>query len=159
VDDDSEKNLRDTALWIGLNLVQDRDIKARLKVGVWGVEMLTALPAFALDGEIFHLTEPVHDFVDEVLARAIRASPFLSPLTEPPEPWTGVRSGGLPAGHWTKIPLIREHHRSIEEAAKKAIGTGKMQPVLDASTYCSGCHSPSTCPFSITWIGLVISFH
>ena len=43
-----------------------------------------------------------------------------------------MRKGGLPADHWANVPLIREHHPSIEEAACKAIGTGKMQPLLDA---------------------------
>ena len=43
-----------------------------------------------------------------------------------------VRKGGLPADHWSNVPLIREHHPSIEGAARKAIGTGKMRPLLDA---------------------------
>ena len=70
--------------------------------------------------------------MDGVLARAVKSNPFLTPLTEPPQPWTGVLTGGLPPGHWARVPLIREHHRSIEEAARKAIGTGRMQPALDA---------------------------
>ena len=70
--------------------------------------------------------------MDDVTARAVRSNPFLTPLTEPPQPWTGVLDGGLPPGHWARVPLIREHHRSIEDAARKAISTGRMQPALDA---------------------------
>ena len=67
-----------------------------------------------------------------MIERGAKANPLLSPLLTPPEPWTQVRKGGLPPDHWANVPLIREHHPSIEEAARKAIGTGKMQPLLDA---------------------------
>ena len=132
VDDDGEKNFRDIALWIGRNLSQTRDTAIRFKAGAWGVNMLAALPVFELKGDILTPTDAVHDIMDEALARAVRSNPFLSPLAEPPEPWSQVRTGGLPPDHWARVPLIREHGRSIEEAARKAIGTGRMQPVLDA---------------------------
>ena len=97
--------------------------------------MLLSLPIFALvDGDVLDipLTERLDAFLDGVLERGVKANPLLSPLLTPPEPWTQVRRGGLPADHWANVPLIREHHPSIEEAARKAIGTGKMQPLLDA---------------------------
>ena len=130
-DDDGEKNLRDQALFIGSNLGQRRD-KLGLKVGAWGINILTELPAFALDGGVLKMTAPVDEIMDEALATAVAKHPLLSPLTTPPEPWTQVRKGGLSADHWAKVPLIRERHPSIENAARKAIGTRRMQPVLDA---------------------------
>ena len=133
-DDEGEKNLRDIALWIGRNIrpsVSEREVN--LKVGAWGIEMLLSLPAFKLDGELLKMTATAYDLMDGVLARAVASHPLLSPLTTPPVPWTHVRTGGLPADHWAAgIPLIREHHRSIEAAARKAIGMRRMQPVLDA---------------------------
>jgi hypothetical protein len=121
VDDDGEENFREMAAWIGRNLGQHRDIG--LRVGGWGINMLTTLPVFELDGDILTPTDSVHELMDDVLARAVQRNPFLSPLTEPPVPWTQVRKGGLPPDHWAGIPLIREHHSSIEEAARKAIAS------------------------------------
>jgi hypothetical protein len=130
-EDDGEKNLRDQALWIGSNFGQRRELG--LKVGVWGFNMLQCLPVFDLDaGYVLRLTASADEFMDEVLVRAIKNNAFLSPLTFPPEDWTQVRKGGLPADHWAKVPLIREHHPTIEQAVRKAIGTGQMQRVLDA---------------------------
>ena len=132
-DDDGQKNFRDIALWIGRNLGQKGELGCR--IGAWGVDMLLSLPIFALvDGGVLDipLTERLDAFLDDVLERGVKANPLLSPLLTPPEPWTQVRKGGLPADHWANVPLIREHHPSIEEAARKAIGTGKMQPLLDA---------------------------
>ena len=121
------------ALWIGRNLGQKGELA--FSVGAWGVDMLLSLSIFALvDGNVLDipLTERLDAFLDGVLERGVKANPLLSPLLTPPEPWTQVRRGGLPADHWANVPLIREHHPSIEEAARKAIGTGKMQPLLDA---------------------------
>ena len=67
-----------------------------------------------------------------VLARAVKANPLLTPLHTPPDDWTQVRTGGLPADHWAKVPLIREHHRSIENAMREAISRRQMGRVLDA---------------------------
>ena len=134
VNDDGEATFRDTALWIGRTLCPRQNRETRFRVGAWGTSLLAeTLPIFALTtDDVLILTESVHGLMDDVLVRAVRSNPFLTPLTEPPQPWTGVRKGGLPAGHWACVPLIREHHRSIEDAARKAIGTGRMQPVLDA---------------------------
>jgi DNA-directed RNA polymerase len=131
--DTGEKNYLEQALWIGRNFGQKGELA--LKVGTWGINMLLALPIFVLDGEILTLKESVRDLMDDVLVRAVRSNPLLSPLTAPPVPWTQVGRGGLPADHWARVPLIREHHGSITEAARKAIGTGRMQPVLDAVNY------------------------
>ena len=133
VSDDGEATFRDSALWIGRNLCPRQNRETRFRVGAWGTSLLVELPTFTLTADdVLLLTESVHGLMDDVLERAVRGNPFLTPLTEPPQPWTGVRKGGLPAGHWASVPLIREHNRSIEEAARKAIGTGRMQPVLDA---------------------------
>ena len=133
-DSDGQKNFRDIAFWIGRNLGHRGELG--LKVGAWGVDMLLSLPIFALvEGDVLDipLTEPLDAFLNDVVERGTKANPLLSPLLTPPEPWTQVRKGGLPPDHWANIPLdFREHHPSIEEAARKAIGTGKMQPLLDA---------------------------
>lgn len=125
VDDNGEKNFRDQALWVGrLVYFGHHQRKLRFKIGAWGIDMLTCLPVFALDdGDVLKMTAPVDELMDEVLARAVAKHPLLSPLPTPPVPWTQVRKGGLPADHWAKVPLIREHHPSIEAAAHKAIGT------------------------------------
>ena len=130
---DGQKNFRDIAFWIGRNLGHRGELG--LKVGAWGVDMLLSLPIFALvEGDVLDipLTEPLDAFLNDVVERGTKANPLLSPLLTPPEPGTQVRKGGLPPDHWANVPLIREHHPSIEEAARKAIGTGKMQPLLDA---------------------------
>ena len=132
-DRDGEKNFRDIALWIGRNLGQRG--KTAVEVGGWGVDMLLSLPIFALaanDVLTLPLTDQLDSLLDDVIARSFKANPLLSPSLVPPEPWTQVRKGGLLADHWANVPLIREHHPSIEEAARKAIGSGKMQPLLDA---------------------------
>ena len=134
-DSDGDKNFRDIALWIARNLANIRDRELALKVGVWGINRLRELPIFELgDDDVLELvlTNRLDLFLDEELLRAIKANPLLVPSADPPQPWTQVRTGGLPVGHWAQVPLIRDHHRSIENAARKAIGTGRMQPVLDA---------------------------
>jgi DNA-directed RNA polymerase, mitochondrial len=129
-DDNGEKNYRDQARWIGRNFGQQRELG--LKVGAWGINLLQSLPAFALDtGDVLRMTSSADAFMDDVLARAVKANPLLTPLTEPPVPWTQVHKGGLPADHWAKVPLI-ERHRSIENAVRKAISTRQMDRVLDA---------------------------
>src|SRR5262245_35099350 len=131
-DDDGVKNFRATAEWIGRNLGQQRG-ELCVKVGAWGINRLIELPIFGFDaGDTLKLTASADDIMDEALAGALKNNPFLSPLTEPPQPWTQVRKGGLPAHHWAKVPLIREHHSSIERAVRKAIADGRMHRVVDA---------------------------
>ena len=146
VDDEGEKNFREIALWIARNLVAVRDRQLALKVGTWGINRLCELPIFELrdDGILeLVLTDQLDTFLDDVLVRAVIANPLLTPSAAPPQPSTGVRKGGLPSGHWAQPPLIREHHPSIEIAARKAIGTGRMKPLLDA------IHALQTVPFTI----------
>jgi hypothetical protein len=134
-DSEGHKNCRDIALWIARNLAPVRDRKLVARVGTWGVNRLLALPIFQLGEDAvleLVLTDPLDTLLDYVLARSIITNPLLTPSATLPEPWTGVRTGGLPAGHWAQVPLIRDHHPSIENAARKAIGTGQMQPLLDA---------------------------
>jgi hypothetical protein len=127
-DDDGKKNLRDQALWIG----RCQQSVPGLKVGAWGINMLTELPVFALDGNVLKMTAAADVLMDAVLDRAVASNPLFSPLNAPPLDWTQVRKGGLPADHWAKVPLIIQHHASIENAARKAIRTGRMRWVLDA---------------------------
>jgi DNA-directed RNA polymerase len=146
VDDDGEKNFRDITLWIARNLVAVRDRELAFKVGVWGINRLLSLPIFELrdDGILeLVLTDQLDTVLTDVLVRAVIANPLLTPSAAPPQPWTGVRKGGLPSGHWAQPPLIRDHHPSIENAARKAIGTGRMKPLLDA------IHALQTVPFTI----------
>ena len=133
VDSDGQKNFRDIALWIGRNLGQRG--KLGLEVGAWGINRLLYLPIFDLvDTDVLDipLTNSLDALLNDVIKRGAKANPLLSPLLTQPEPWTQVRKGGLPPDHWANVPLIREHHPSIEEAARKAVGTKKMQPLLDA---------------------------
>ena len=142
VDNEDQKNYRDIALFIGRQFGKRRDETA-LKVGEWGINTLLTLPIFALvDDDILYLPESLADYFDDVLARVVVTNPLLSPLTTSPVPWTGVRKGGLPADHWANVPLIREHHPSIERAVRKAIGdvqtpgiaigASEINPLLDA---------------------------
>jgi DNA-directed RNA polymerase len=141
-DDDGKKNFRDIALWIARNLLSTRDRELALKIGVWGINRLLSLPMFVLGPELV-LTDQLDTFLNDAFIRAIKANPLLTPSAAPPQPWTGVRKGGLPAGHWAQPPLIRDHHPSIENAARKAIGTGRMKLLLDA------IHALQTVPFTI----------
>jgi DNA-directed RNA polymerase len=145
VDADGRKNFRETAFWIARNLVSVGDCELATRIGTWGINQLCALPIFEEHDGLLELvlTDPLDAFLDDVLARAIVSNPLLTPSTMPREPWTQVRSGGPPADHWARPPLIRDHHASIENAARKAIGTGQMQPLLDA------IHVLQTVPFSI----------
>ena len=141
-DDDS---FADVALWVARNLISIRDRNLALKVGTWGVNRLCELPIFEFrDGVLtLELTDQLDVFLDDVLVRAIVANPLLTPSADIPQPWTGVRRGGLPSAHWAQPPFIRDHHPSIENAARKAISSGRMQPVLNA------IHALQTVPFTI----------
>jgi DNA-directed RNA polymerase, mitochondrial len=146
VDDDGDKNFRDIALWISRNLISSRNRGLAFQVGVWGIDQLCSLPIFELrdDGILeLVLTDELDTLLDDTLVRAIVANPLLTPSAIPPQPWTGVRKGGLPSCHWAQPPLIRDHHPSIEDAARKAIGTGRMKPLLDA------IHALQTVAFTI----------
>jgi DNA-directed RNA polymerase len=88
------------------------------------------------------LSDCLDALLDDVLLHAIKTNPLLAPSADPPQPWTQVRTGGLPSGHWAQPSLIRDHHPSIENAARHAIGAGRMQPLLDA------LHVLQTVPFT-----------
>jgi hypothetical protein len=145
VDSEGDKNFRAIALWIARNLASIRDRALALKVGVWGINRLCELPIFTLRDDILELvlTDRLDDFLDKVLVSAIKINPLLVPSADPPRPWTQVRTGGLPAGHWAQVPLIRDHHKSIEDVAKNAISSGRMRPLLDA------LHALQSVPFTI----------
>jgi hypothetical protein len=98
-----EKTFLDIALWIARNLVSIRDRELALKIGVWGINRLCELPIFELgDADVLELvlSEPLDAFLDDVLVREIKSNPHLAPQATLPEPWTQVRTGGLPPGHW-----------------------------------------------------------
>jgi hypothetical protein len=139
-DRDGVKTYRDIALWIGRNCCSSRDVEIRFRVGVWGIKRLIGLPVFKLDFDhvdVLTMTADAGDMMDDALARTVVNNALLSPLTEPPVPWTQVRKGGLPPDHFAArgLCLVGDRSASIENAARKAIGTGKMQPVLDAVNY------------------------
>jgi DNA-directed RNA polymerase len=133
IDDNDIKNHRDIAIVIGACL--GRRGRIGLRLGAWGIDMLTLVPIFERDDDGV-LSIPLTDELDETLTDAIRAlvvhSPFLEPLAHPPVPWTGFDKGGLPSDYWAKIELIRGCHPAQRNAVIKAIGTGKMKPALDA---------------------------
>jgi DNA-directed RNA polymerase len=108
--------------------------------------LLASLPAFEFDDDrllTLPLTDETRALVADAIVRSIATHPYLTPLLNPPEPWTGFRDGVLAKGRWTAPPLIRGHHPSIENAARYRIGTGQMQPVLDA------VNSLQSVPFAI----------
>jgi hypothetical protein len=148
-EDDGEKNFRDQALWIGSNFgCQRRELG--LKVGAWGFRMLLCLPVFACDdGGVLRLTSSADAFMDEVLARAIKNNALLSPLTFPPEDWTQVRRGGLPADHWAKVSLSyvsiipRLSRPCARPLAQARWGACSMRLI-----HCSGCRIASTSQYS-----------
>ena len=129
---DGEKTFLHQALWIGDNFGQ-RGLGG-LRMGEWAFNMLLALPGvFALDpADVLELTADANDFLDEVLSQAVDNNPLLYPVTTPPLDWTQVNKGGPPAEHWARVSLIGDNHPAIMGAVRKAIGTGQMQPVLDA---------------------------
>jgi DNA-directed RNA polymerase len=134
-DDDGQKNFRDIALWISRNLGSTRDRELAFKVGVWGINRLCELPIFGLgDNDVLELilSDSLDALLSDVLLCAIKTNPLLTPSADTPRPWTQIRSGGLPSGHWAQPPLIRVHNPSIENAARKAIRIGRMRPLLDA---------------------------
>ena len=135
-----EKNLRDTLLWIGRSLRLDgRRADLNLKVGIWGTRLLETLPIFVVhdDGLIdIELTDAQDETLNATVQLAAEQhSILLSPMFSRPEPWTEFRRGGLPADHDWRVPLVAEHHPSIEVAVSDAIASGRLRRVLDALNY------------------------
>jgi hypothetical protein len=99
--------------------------------------MLLTVSAFELqDDDTFVLTGDLNDFMDEVYVRELVNNGLLSPIFEPPVPWTQINKGGIPSDHWARgISLISGHHRQAEAAVRDAIGKRKMQRVLAALNY------------------------
>ena len=122
MNDDGEATFRDTALWIGRNLCSRQNRERLISSGRVGHQLACRdIADLCSHGRRrFDPDRTRARLMDDVLVRAVRGNPFLTPFTVPPQPWTGIRKGGLPVGHWACVPLIREHHRSIEEAARKA---------------------------------------
>jgi hypothetical protein len=113
---------------------QDR----KIEVGAWGLEVLTkALPReFWLDDcEVLtlHLTDEIDALMDEAVIELVAASPLVLPLADKPAPWTGFHNRVAGPQHWSEQSLIRRSGPRIENVARKAIGTGKMQPALAAA--------------------------
>jgi DNA-directed RNA polymerase len=121
-------------LFIARQFRQDLETELAVKVGEWGVQMLLTLPIFKFEGGLLTLpmTDDLIDFLAEVIMRGAAEHPYLFPSGTPPRPWTGVRAGCLPPDDWARPPLIRSRYPVIEDVARKRIGTGQMQPMLDA---------------------------
>src|SRR5262249_39285440 len=133
VDKHGEKNFRDIALWIGTNVVVCSEVKRRLKLGAWGIDMLLTLPRFMLSDGVLTLTANVNDYMDEVIIRTMMGNPSLSPLPEPPEPWRQLNKGALGPRHWAHegVRLVNRG-KEIEEIIKRSISLGQMNQVLYA---------------------------
>jgi DNA-directed RNA polymerase len=145
-DDDGERRYLNVALFLAHNTVSVRDRELAFKVGGWATDRLLELPIFELGDESvlqLVLTEELDAILDRALLQSIITHPLLTPSASPPEPWTGVRKGGVPADHWGRPPLIRDHHKDIEHVARKAIGTGQMRKLLAA------IHALQSVPFAI----------
>jgi DNA-directed RNA polymerase, mitochondrial len=100
---------------------------------------------FTLEGDVLTLPlkEDLDSFLTGIIESAGKSNPYLLPVVTPPEPWTQYRKGGLPAGHWARVSLVREHHPSIEKAVRDAIREGRMKGVLNA------VNSLQAAPFTI----------
>src|SRR5215831_10769304 len=111
LDKDGIKNFRDQAIWLGQHLGLKRPQRdLEYKVGAWAIDQLNGLPVFALDEDCL-LTIPLNpeldEFLNAVVEAGIRNNAFFVPSTEPPEPWTQVRKGGLPPSNdWQRVSLI-----------------------------------------------------
>jgi Autographiviridae RNA polymerase len=127
------KTYIDIAEAIARNLIpQCRDRKLRIKIGDWAIERLRTLPIFALEGDILVLTTELGKVLGEFLVEEIVNKPLLSPMFEPPVPWTQVSKGGVPG---YSISLVSGHHPKTEAAWRHAIARGKMDRVLAALNY------------------------
>src|SRR5262249_4640979 len=58
--------------------------------------------------------------------------PVYIPLSHRPTPWTSMKEGGLPSGHWAPRSLIRASYAETINLVKHAIGRGDMDIVLEA---------------------------
>lgn len=134
-DNDGVRNFRDIALWIGRHFDCHDDIELEINVGAWGIIQLETLPIFSCDPDtvVLTMTAEADEIMDGVLGELTKDNPLLRPLTEPPLPWTQVDSGGLPARYWARVPLVR--NQKAQRIWRKAIGMGRMKPVLDALNY------------------------
>ena len=149
------KTYRDTAEVIGNNLVPHcRDRKLRIEVGDWAIERLRTLPIFSLQSDLtpmaaglsrwqqtngfdanpdtLVLTAELGDVLGDFMVEQIINKPLISPMFEPPIPWTQVSKGGVPG---YSISLCSGHHPKTEAAWRHAIANGKMGRVLDALNY------------------------
>jgi hypothetical protein len=141
VDDDGIKNFRDQAIWLGQHLGLKRPQRdLEYKVGAWAINMLNGLPVFDREDRVLTLplTPSLDQWLNAVVEDGIRNKAFFVPSAEPPEPWTQVNKGGLPPNPWQRVSLISGGRRHAENAVRKAIADGKMQPVLDAVNSLAG---------------------
>jgi len=139
VDKDGIRNVRDQALWLGQHLgIKRSQVKLQHRVGAWAIEILNDQP-FTLDENdvlTLPLTPELDEFLNAFVRHSVENAAFIFPSAEPPEPWTQVRKGGLPpTNDWAKFSLISSYHPNSENAVRKAIADGKMQPILDAVNY------------------------
>src|SRR5262249_49759003 len=100
VNKDGVKTVRDQALWLGKNLrIKRSQVDVQFRVGAWAIDILNDRP-FALDEDgvlTLPLTAELDEFLNAVVRIGAKNAAFIFPSAEPPEPWTQVRKGGLPA--------------------------------------------------------------
>ena len=142
VDKDGTRTFRDQALWLGQHLgIERSQVGLQFRVGAWAIDTLNDRP-FALDEDgvlTLPLTAELDEFLNAVVRQGAENAAFIFPSAELPEPWTQVSKGGLPAKNdWAKFSLISSYHPDSENAVRKAIVDGKMQPVLNAVNYLAG---------------------
>jgi hypothetical protein len=139
-DKDDEKSPIDQAIWIGRAVIgEDGEEEATEKeqhyrVGSWGVRLLLRLGIFKTDADdllVLDVTPEMRDLWNEVIEFAIAGNPLLSPMSEPPLPWTQTREGVIPRDefwYWARPRLVYRNEKEIREA----IGAGRMQQALSA---------------------------
>lgn len=105
--------------------------KQQAHVGAWLVDVCLSTPVFhRVEAAIPHLslTEEAQAIAHTIVERLLKDRPNMLPLLAPPAPWetsTAVISG-------YKHLLIRKHDKVVQSHIKKAIGDGRMAPVLEA---------------------------
>jgi DNA-directed RNA polymerase, mitochondrial len=123
-----KKALRVAANDLGFSL-EPWNAKARLAAGQWMMDTLLKGVVFTLEGDAdrsLALTVEANDMVGAIVDRLLTMNPALLPLTEPPEPWTGVNT----TIHGYRVNLIRSFQKVVHQTVGGAIKSGRMAPVL-----------------------------
>jgi DNA-directed RNA polymerase len=88
---------------------------------------------FVADDHAPSITEDGLRISEAAVEYAISRNAMWLPMQEPPEPWTGLNSGGYrDARQRFKVPVVRARSKETEASFRAAIASGQMQPALDA---------------------------